>query len=367
MKMSFQDPGSEGFFHRSDGSNPCTPQQDWIDALFDAVHRGDASRVVDLMEQSERDRCFRSKKKRKFVDFKFRTEDWVDVRCSRGATPLMWAAWHNHLDVMEVLLDRGSDPDSRCFVAGGTPLIWAARRGSVEAVKMLCKRGANMWALSKIPKSWRGNCLPILPASHHASALRENAMMVATQYGKVEVVKVLVEHAGSNIEDRNAYGQTALHIAAWCGHIDLVSILVRNGADVNARMEDGSTPIMLAVDAGYHDVAYLLLCLGADPSIEDADGQSAMTLTSRLKAGVLLDAMQLSMDEKLRARLLQWSEKFHCLFPLSVRQQIECIVALSYRKSEGEQNRLEILRIQGLLCNVFTSIMKVWMDGNRAW
>jgi len=35
----------------------------------------------------------------------------VDTRDERGNTPLIHAAWHNHLNILTMLLERGADPN----------------------------------------------------------------------------------------------------------------------------------------------------------------------------------------------------------------------------------------------------------------
>ena len=44
-------------------------------------------------------------------------------------------------------------------------------------------------------------------------------------------------------------GDTALHMAAWRMHPDIVRLLVERGADVNAKDSRNRTPLMLAVRA----------------------------------------------------------------------------------------------------------------------
>lgn len=83
-----------------------------------------------------------------------------------------------------------------------------------------------------------------------------------------ESVKVLIEE-GANVDARNKYGQTALHMAADYGQIELAELLVKNGANVNVRDRDGVTPLYYTMKLReptdeHRDVAKLLIESGAD-------------------------------------------------------------------------------------------------------
>ncbi|KAH9753590.1 Phytochrome-interacting ankyrin-repeat protein 2 [Citrus sinensis] len=62
---------------------------------------------------------------------------------SKGVTPLHLAAQGGHLEVMDVLLERGADIDARTKGAcGWTPLHTAAKERKKEAVRFLIENGA---------------------------------------------------------------------------------------------------------------------------------------------------------------------------------------------------------------------------------
>jgi len=58
---------------------------------------------------------------------------------------------------------------------------------------------------------------------------RWTPLIIASQNGHLEIVKVLIEN-GADINAENAYTETALCLAKGDGHNDIVEILERLGA-----------------------------------------------------------------------------------------------------------------------------------------
>ena len=59
-------------------------------------------------------------------------------------------------------------------------------------------------------------------------------------------------------------GCTPLHVAASHGRIEVVKILLNNGADMNAKTEDGHTPLHWAASHGHTEIVKIFLNNGAD-------------------------------------------------------------------------------------------------------
>ncbi|WP_353278956.1 ankyrin repeat domain-containing protein [Wolbachia endosymbiont (group B) of Longitarsus flavicornis] len=69
------------------------------------------------------------------------------------------------------------------------------------------------------------------------------------------------------------------HIAAYNGHTEIVSALVKaEGIDVNAASKDGMTPLHLAAFNGHLDTVRVLLAKGADPSLKNKNGDTPRQL-----------------------------------------------------------------------------------------
>ncbi len=68
----------------------------------------------------------------------------IEIRDSRGATPLMWSVYHDNSDpqLARMLLAAGASPNA-VDANGDSALIHAMRRGNVEAVRVLEQGGAS--------------------------------------------------------------------------------------------------------------------------------------------------------------------------------------------------------------------------------
>lgn len=73
-------------------------------------------------------------------------------------------------------------------------------------------------------------------------------------------------------------GFTPLMSAAWYGRVDMMRIMVKNGADLNARDDYGRTALMLAVSQNKAAAVKFLLSKGADKNLRESDGYTALDI-----------------------------------------------------------------------------------------
>ena len=62
----------------------------------------------------------------------------------------------------------------------------------------------------------------------------------------------------ANVNVKNVYGETPLHIAAHGGYLEICELLITKGADVNAKNDKRETPLDITTRLGYANIRELL-------------------------------------------------------------------------------------------------------------
>ena len=142
-------------------------------SLYKAAKAGDLERVMELVDQKV---------------------DKNQVGGEYGMTILSVATKHNHIAVVQYLVEQGADMEKGSTRgAGFTPLHYASEQGNYEVARYLLEQGAN----------------------------RD---------------KVVIN------------GMTPLHLAALTGQVEIAKLLMVYGADLNARNSSGNLPINVATN-----------------------------------------------------------------------------------------------------------------------
>ena len=68
----------------------------------------------------------------------------IDEKDSYSRTPLSWAAENGHEAVVQQLLAKGADIETKDYYSGQTPLLWAAENGHEAVVQQLLAKGADV-------------------------------------------------------------------------------------------------------------------------------------------------------------------------------------------------------------------------------
>ncbi|CAB1352235.1 unnamed protein product [Coregonus sp. 'balchen'] len=161
-------------------------------------------------------------------------------------TPLHEAASKNRVEVCSLLLSHGADPSLVNYEFKGHSLLQAAREADMaKAKKTLALEIINF----KHPQT-------------HETALH---CSVASPHPKRKQVTELLLRKGANVNEKNKDFMTPLHVAAERAHNDIMEVLQKHGAKMNALDTLGQTALHRAAMAGHlqtlrnSDVDYQLL------------------------------------------------------------------------------------------------------------
>ena len=96
-------------------------------------------------------------------------------------------------------------------------------------------------------------------------------IQMASKTGSLRNVQLLIRH-GANVNARGPLGWTAIHYAAGYTFPEIVKYLLKNGAEVNPKNDHKSMPIHLAAQAGCTSIIELLIEHGASPVAKGFQG-----------------------------------------------------------------------------------------------
>jgi uncharacterized protein len=173
-----------------------------------------------------------------------------------GPTKLIEAVLGGTIEeVKAALSDTNNIEDSE---DGFTPLMFAVTRGDAEIVEALIQKGSDVNARNNIGQS---------------------ALMIAAKLGNVAVTQQLID-AGADVQAKDNENLNAI---GWATSVkdcaEIVEMLARTGTDIDLVDSRGMTPLLRAALMGFTNAFKALIQLGADPEIT-YKGKTALQLAN---------------------------------------------------------------------------------------
>lgn len=211
-----------------------------------------------------------------------------DITDKENDTPLMRAMYYNRPEIAKLLIEYGANVNTSYnddFV-----LTWATFNNYTDIVRLLIEKGANIECYNPV------GCTPLIIASYGNYEICEfliqngadvnarrsktsnkdwTSLMYASYYSKLDIMNLLLEN-GALIDIRTPSLHSAYLIAAQYGTPDAVELLINNGAELNCTDSDGDSALICAAKYEQTDNIKLLIEYGVDINIRNKDGKRAI-------------------------------------------------------------------------------------------
>ena len=167
-----------------------------------------------------------------------------DLKTNEGSTALLLAVTCSARDSAKILVDAGADakvkgPDK------WSPLHFAVNQDDQDLIDLLCNGGADVNAICKGDKT---------------------PLMIAVMNCLVKSVRAVLGKS-ANPSLRDLHGWTAVHMAAESNEtVEILQLLIDNGATVDGLTNKGNTALALAVLNNSMKTTKVLLLSKADPN-----------------------------------------------------------------------------------------------------
>lgn len=181
----------------------------------------------------------------------------------RGNRPMHHALSRgNPLEYFELLLDHGADPTLRAK-DGTTAYAIAARMARADVLDLFERRGfrvavqgddAFLAACARADEATARRIMADDPGVVHRVKSQNTGLLVDfAGSGNTAAVRLMLDIGFDIGAQRNnppwSAGETALHVAAWRGHLPMVQLLIERGAPLEATHRSGATPLAAALRA----------------------------------------------------------------------------------------------------------------------
>lgn len=151
-----------------------------------------------------------------------------------GKTPLHMAVEGNQPDAVRYLLGKGADIEAKTS-QGETPLLLSAKAGNMTLFDLLLRQGADRFTVDNGKRTALLLALAGL-AKHPVKAY--------------EVAGELISRR-ADVNTRDRWENTPLHLAAKHNLETVARLLIHNGADINTRNIYGETPLFASQRSPY--------------------------------------------------------------------------------------------------------------------
>jgi ankyrin repeat protein len=240
-------------------------------------------------------------------------------------TPLRYADRMKSWMAMDILLENGANPDDIVFTRqnsnvqewGHAAFLECASKRYIKLLEFMLNCGILVNASEKEPENLHEK--PTLPhgATYYSQvqvgilndiraadinirdANNNTALHLAAESGSLDIIKLLLDK-GVSVNLTNRDDSTPLHVSAKFGHLEATKALFERGAAVDSTNKYGDTPLMISAHKGKLETFRYLIEIGADINIHDANKNTAFHFAA---ASGSVDIINLLLDKGMSVNL----------------------------------------------------------------
>lgn len=242
----------------------------------------------------------------------------VEITDHNSRTPLHYAAFILNLEIIKCLIDSGANINAK-DKSGRTPIFYVLAIGYVPDSNVDSQMHNNLYKKDREAilqyfvesgadinvKDKYGSTLlhfayniPSLEAVEYILNngadvnARDNAKKTPIFYVGGGDIDLLVKY-GAEVNAKSYIGETPLHCAVIEGDLENTKKLIAYKADVNAQSKNGNTPLMEAIVLEENEIEFcsLLLKNKADVNIRDVKGHTALYLAKKYQKEEIIDLL----------------------------------------------------------------------------
>ena len=197
---------------------------------------------------------------------------------------LIHAIKKNDVQLADILLNEGTNPNIRHKKFGDLAIVIAAKTDNTELMECLLKHNADVNACSP-----EGTPLMIAASMHNEIMFKvllnagadvntidfvgNNVLMHLIEGNHQDLAHILLQTGKCKFDAFNSRGKTALHYAVHLDDIRMVQMLLEAGVNPEILGQSGESPLMCAQSKEVVDV---LLEAGCDPKHTDGNGMPCL-------------------------------------------------------------------------------------------
>ena len=177
-----------------------------------------------------------------------------------GKTPLIIAVGNSYIDTAKILIENGANINA-VDIEGWSALSYAINNGDIEIAKLLLENKVKI----------------------------KDELLIAIKSpiveSRINIMKLLIEN-GANINYTDENGFNPLNIAIESGDMELTKFLITNGANVNSLIQDGVSLIGYAIAQNNMDLLQILIENGANVNYTNGDSWADTPLKTASRLGL---------------------------------------------------------------------------------